>query len=444
MAIKPIDLPAAAGLDYSGNDVRHFSQGDEVSVAGLTNPTRNLAQRDNALANKLNEVVEVVNNHEQFIPLTIPHTNVPSLSEIVVANYRIPAGFEARVLNAVVGTTPTSTNAELDVYYSASFGGSTGTSVVTTTPGSEFTGDVNFYQTGEFIIVLKNTGASTLEIASSVTLTMRPLGAEGTLLVGSIIVGEKGQPGQRGGIGPQGRPGTGGAGSPGSPGMVFIGNWTNGITYHVNEVINYAYSGTYGSWICRAQHVSSLGVNDPQNDLVTWQWVAFGVIGPIGASGTGGSSGSNAGLPTYATATVNATLVTGNDWLSASVTGYGGGTTLASNSYSIPVDQHYIESGSGPPKGYAWLAGVNNIAFRGSGTITLPTIVGGAKLNFTNAFIDVVAMPNGAVPIEVTGAGTNANLVTCYPVSTTQYVVKVLNNTPIPVSFLTSGLQPIL
>ena len=49
---------------------------------------------------------------------------------------------------------------------------------------------------------MKNTSGVTLEIAGSIMLTMRPVGAEGTLLVGSVIQGEQGNPGQTGPPGP--------------------------------------------------------------------------------------------------------------------------------------------------------------------------------------------------------------------------------------------------
>ena len=54
MAIRPIDLPSAAGIEYGHGDVRHFAQGDAMDVPGLANPTRHLAERDNQLAQKLN------------------------------------------------------------------------------------------------------------------------------------------------------------------------------------------------------------------------------------------------------------------------------------------------------------------------------------------------------------------------------------------------------
>lgn len=438
MAIRPIDLPAAAGIDYGGGDVRHFSQGDAANVPGLSNPTRNLAERDNLLAEKVNEVVQVVNNQEQIVPLPVIRTNVPPNEEIVVLNYRIPAGFEARVLNAIISTTPGSSAAELDVYYSNSFGGTSGTAVVTTTPGSEFTGDVNFYQTGEFIVALKNTGASTLEISASLILTMRPLGAEGTLLVGSVIEGPKGQPGMTGRPGPPGPPGTGGAGS---PGMVWKGPWVNGNSYVPNDVVSYQYSGTYGSWICRVSNTANLGVNDPQADAVTWNYVAYGIVGATGSEGPAGSSGTN--VPEYASGIVTGTLVTGNDWLGLGINGYDGGSTLPSSAYTVEMNETYIQSDIGSPNGFASLRGVFGIAFRGSGTIFLPKQADGAKTDYLNSFIDVVAVANGTVPIEIVDGGTMARLVTCILTGSDQYTVKVLNNDPVMVALVLNGVQPL-
>lgn len=437
MAIKPIEIPAAAGIEYGSGDVRHFSLGDAVNVPGLSNPTRQLAQRDNALAEKLNEVVGVVNNQEQFVPLPVIRTNVPSGEEIIVINYRIPAGFEARVLNAVISANPASASAELNVYYAASFGGTTGTAVVTCTPGSEFNGDVNFYQTGEFIVSLKNTGASMLELAASLMLTMRPLGAEGTLLVGSVIVGPPGKPGMRGGVGPVGPAGTGGAGS---PGMVWRDVWMNGVNYVPNDVVSYSYSGTNGSWICRAAHTANLGVNDPQVDTVTWRAVAYGVVGAAG-TGTTGSSGS---LPVFNTTTVDGTLVTGSDWVGLSLNGYDGGSTLASSTYTVQVDQYFVENATGSPKGLAGLRGAFGIAFKGSGTLILPKIAYGAKLDYAAASVDVVAVANGTLPVEVVSGGTQVRTVTCIATGSDRYTLKSMNGNPVAVSVLINGMQVIL
>lgn len=437
MAVKPIDLPSSAGLDYSGGDVRHFAQGDGVTVPGLSNPTRQLAQRDNILAEKVNEIVAVVNNQEQFVPLAIVRTVVPSGEELTVTNYRIPAGFEARVLNAVIYATASATSAEMDIYYSTTYGATSGESVVTCTPGSEFTGEVNFHQEGEFVVVLKNTGDVSLELAGSVMLTMRPVGAEGTLLVGSVIEGKEGKPGQRGARGEKGDTGTGTAGS---PGMVWKGNWASGSPYIPNDVVAYQFTGTYGSWICRNAHTAGAG-NSPAVDMTTWNAVAFGIKGDKGDDGDPGTGV----IPDYFTTSVDVSLETGSDWQGIAITGYDAQATSPSNTYTIGVDQHYIESTTSgtSPKGYAWLSGVVRLAFRGSGTITLPKISGGAKLDYSNGYIDVVAVANGTSIVENYMSNSQARLCTCIPKDSDKYVVKVLNNNPVWVAFVASGMQPI-
>lgn len=439
MAIRPIDLPAAAGIDYSGGDVRHFSQGDSVDVPGMTNPTRNLAERDNLLSQKVNEIVEVVNNQEQFVPLPIVRTNVPPGEEIVVTNYRIPAGFEARVLNAVISASPTSTSAEVNVYYAASYGGSTGTAVVTATPGSEFTGDVNFYQEGEFIVTLKNTGAATLELASSIMLTMRPLGAEGTLLVGSVIQGEKGAPGMRGGIGPQGIPGTGGAGS---PGMVWQGAWVNGVSYAPNDVVSYAYSGTYGSWICRIANVASTGVNDPQTSITVWNYVAFGVAVP----GSIGDTGPAGGEAQFSSFVPTGYIVTASTYGTRPYTDeYTAGVISQPNTtYPIASLEKGIFNSTGTV-GVALLTAAYRTCFSGSISIILPNIATGGVVNYSTTDIALIAIAAGSYVAQ--GTATNSSVANGTYVKTFKQTthtngwgIEIIGPDPLPMSFVIHGV----
>ena len=443
MAIKPIDLPAAAGIDYSGGDVRHFAQGDAVNVPGLSNPTRHLAFRDDLIAEKINEVVSVVNNQEQFVPLPVVRTTVPPGEEVVVTNYRIPQGFEARVLNAVVSTVPTTTSAELNIMYSSSFGGSAGTNIVTVTPGSEFTGDVNFYQVGEFIISMKNTSGVTLEIAGSIMLTMRPLGAEGTLLVGSIIEGEQGVPGMTGPPGPPGPPGTGGAGS---PGMIWVGPWANGQPYIPNQVVSYQYSGTYGSWICRVANTSNLGVNDPQVDLVTWNWVAYGIF-QQGATGPAGPAG---GQSLFSTTQPTGYIVTGN------VGDYGtnpynaeytaGVASQPNRQYQLVCNETKITSSTGAV-GAAMLNAAYRTCFSGSIAIILPTVADGAAVNYntSNIFLTIVnhgTMVSSGTAINSSATGTYVRTVE-QDTETWGWRVRVISPDALPLSFVATGVQSI-
>lgn len=446
MAVKPIDLPSAAGLDYSGGDVRHFSQGDAMNVPGLSNPTRELAERDNLLAEKMNEVVSVVNNQEQFVPLPVIRTTVPPNEEVIVTNYRIPAGFEARVLNGVVSTSPTSNSAELNVYYSNTYGGNTGASVVTVTPGSEFTGDVNFYQTGEFVVSLKNTGAATLELAASLMLTMRPLGAEGTLLVGSVIEGPRGQPGMRGGTGPPGIPGTGGAGS---PGMVWKGPWANGASYLPTDTVSYAYSGTYGSWICRVAHIASLGVNDPQVDAVTWNYVAYGVA----VAGSAGAVGPTGGDPIFSDTFVNGRIITAANYGTNTYNSeYSAGIiSQPSTTYAVQARELTVLNSTGT-EGVAMLRAAYRTCFSGSISFILPTIADGAAVDYNTAYISMVVVMHGTdvaygtATNSAVGAVNNGGTYVKFLEQTTYtngFGVNIISPDALPVSLLVSGVQSV-
>ena len=438
MPIEPINIPAAAGLDYASGDVRHFSQGDALNVPGLSGPSRYLAQRDNLLASKVNELVSAVNSTEQFVPLPVVRTVVPPTQQLVVLNYRIPVGFEARVLNAVVSTAPASTDVQLYVYYDSSFGGSTGVPVVTVAPGTEFTGSTNFSPAGEFVLVLANNGASTLEVAASVMLTMRPLGSTGALLAGqSVIVGPAGPPGQAGPPGPQGPAGSAGAAT---AGMNWTGPWTLGASYHVNDVASYSYTGTFGSWISTVAHVANSG-NSPQVDSVTWNPVAVGSTGTTVVVQNITTSGS---IPNYLTQTVYGTLVTGSDWANYPLNGYYNGVVAANSTVSnIPMFETSVVSAfanAGYGKGSAFLASTVSIYFIGDGTFTLPKQAYGAYTNYSNAYISAIAAVNGSLAFNHSGDGSVSSVL-IQKVSTDSYALKNLNSAPVAVTVTFIGAQ---
>lgn len=427
MLIQPVDIPTAAGVDYGGGDVRHFSEGDSISVPGMSNPTRQLAQRDNVLADKLNEVIGEVNNTERLIAVPLVRTTVPAVDEVVVANQRIAAGYESRIINAAISCSPASTDGELIVYYNAGFGGSTGTSVVNTS--TEFTSGVQFYPEGEFIVVLRNKSAVSLDIAASVLVATRPLGGQGGLLVGSVVKGDKGDPGIQGPPGIPGPPGTGGAGS---PGMVWLGTWSSGTAYNVNEVVAYTDSGVTSSYICVASHGAT--ITPPPSNPTKWTLVAQGSVGPAGGTGPAG-----AGSVAFAAQSVSGTLTTGSDIVSSAIDGYSPAFS-PSQTYLLPITETKITS-TGTPSGSALLMGTYRALFIGSGTLTLPKSAYGAAVDYTNAFITVMATPNGTTPVDV----SQIYQVTCYPkpATTDSFVFKVEGNSPRPVAFGIYGAQVI-
>lgn len=263
MAIDPVSLPDAAAINYGENDVRHFTEGDALDVVGLSRPTRQLAQRDVALATKVNELVAFVNNREQPFALPVLRTTLPPNSEEVIENFRIPPGFEARVLNAIITSIPPSISAELDIYYATGYGSSTGTQIVSTS--TEFTAGTQFYSNGELIVTLKNRGGVSLEIIASIQLTVRPLGAASGVLLTSAVTSTPGPPGTPGGKGNKGDPGN--PGGPGSPGLTWQGAWSNGATYTTTDVVFWLGS-SYKSLVS-----SNIG-NQPDLSPTFWTFVA--------------------------------------------------------------------------------------------------------------------------------------------------------------------------
>ena len=263
MPIDPISLPNAAAIDYGNGDVRHFSEGDALDVPGLSRPTRELAQRDVDLASKLNETIAVVNNKEQFVPILVPNTTLPPNSEEIVVNFRIPAGFESRILNAIISSAPPSVSAELDIYYSTGYGNSTGTQVVSTS--GEFTAGSEYFSDGEYIITLKNRGGATLNMLASIQATMRPLLETQGVLIPSAVVGKQGPPGPQGPQGPAG--GAGSAGSPGSPGLTWQSTWNSSSTYSSTDVVFWLGS----SWKSLANSNSN---NQPDISPSWWELLA--------------------------------------------------------------------------------------------------------------------------------------------------------------------------
>lgn len=445
--IDPVSLPNAAGLNFGEGDVRHFSEEEALSTPNLQNPTRQLAFRDVLLAKKVNEVISTVNNKEQFVPLPVLRTVISPGTEETISNFRIPKGFEARVLNATISSTPVSSDIELNVIWAAGFGNTTGTNVVTTS--NEFTGGVQFSPQGEFIIVVKNKGAVTVDTVASVLVTMRPLGGFAGVLVGNISV----QPGEPGQPGPKGDPGSGGKGDPGppgQPGLIYRGDWAATTVYSPNDTVTHNFAGTSGvsSFIARVAHTASTG-NQPApfaSPTTEWKFLA-----QAGAAGSGSSiPGPGGGFGTFATTTVSGTFTTGSDFVGDNYdVAYESLSMSPSTSYLIPISETYAGTSSAAtndPKGVAILAGSFRTHFKGAGTITMPKKIYGAKLDYHTGFINCNVAMHGTSFVEVNASGTMVKAVTLekVPSTTDKYVVQVLSGNPVMLEFTFFGAQTVL
>lgn len=210
--IEPLGMPDGSPLDVAGGDVPHLTPTGGLDAVTIANSTRALAMRDVLLRDKVNDLIAAVNNKEQIIPLMIPRTTLGPGETLAACDLRIPAGFEARVLNAAIATTP-ATAVLLEVLYSATFGALVGTSLVSTY--TEATATTSFQSEGELIVQLTNSSTAPADVSASVTVTMRPVTAQLGGVIGPGVAGPAGPAGRDGldstvpgPIGPPGPPGT--------------------------------------------------------------------------------------------------------------------------------------------------------------------------------------------------------------------------------------------
>lgn len=218
--IGTLDMPDGSPLDISGGDVRHLGPRDVLDAASLSRTTRSLAQRDVLLRDKVNELIETVSVKDQLVPLMIPRTRLGLGETLAACDFRIPPGFEARVVSATVAAEP-SGSVLLEVLYTSVFGATGGTAMAATY-GTQTPREL-FCEEGGLVVQLTNS--STLlpaDVSATVTVLVRP---PVTLLggvTGTELPGPPGPPGNDGADstvpGPQGPAGPQGDSIPGPPG----------------------------------------------------------------------------------------------------------------------------------------------------------------------------------------------------------------------------------
>ncbi len=214
--IEPLGMPDGSPIDVAGGDVQHLTPAGGLDAITIANSTRALAMRDVMLRDKVNLLIATVNNKEQIIPLVIPRTTLAPGEVFVSCDLRIPAGFEARILNGAVATTP-ATAVLLEVLYSATFGALDGTSLISTY--TEDSASTSFQSEGGLVVRLTNSSSAPADVSASVIVSMRPVSAQ----LGGVI-----GPGIAGPTGPAGRDGldstvAGPIGPPGPPGQSIVG-----------------------------------------------------------------------------------------------------------------------------------------------------------------------------------------------------------------------------
>ena len=434
MAIDPLSLPSAAGINYGEGDVRHFSEGDAVGVPSISNPTRQLAQRDSLLAEKVNELVTEVNNKEQIIPLPVYRTVMPASAEEIISNLRIPPGYEARVLSAAISSSPLSSNIELNIYWNSTFGNTTGDAVLTTS--SETNGGTKFSPSGEFIIAVKNKGDTTLDIVASVTLTMRPTTAVTSALLPAPSLAPAGPPGPKGEKGESG--GAGPTGPAGSPGLIYRGRWIRlpyPQNYAANDVVTHDFAGTNGasSYVCLLPHIAD-DVNQPNPSLTPssyWDFVAS--AGPTGAAGGSGSAGTTATFG-FSTNLVQGTLWTSSDFIGYVYnSNYDMQAVMPGRKYGINFEENAMVAPASSPSGISMVRAAFAACFTGTIGVYLPSTGEGALSDYTWDSCQLNVAQHGSL-------ATNIQATTVERVSDRGMNV-MQTNTPTPLWINVSGNQ---
>ena len=270
--IAPLNLPDAAGYVYMGGDVAHQTPDAPIDWANLSYTTRTLAARDNLIADKVEALIAQVNNREQIIPVSVPSVYLGPGDVEAVTTIRIPGGFEARVLNAAVSSSPVPNICFLQVLYSAQFGAATGQMVSSTY--NENTSATSFYPAGEFVITLSNGGTQGVTAIASVMITMQPVVDQPGSVIGPGVQGEQGPPGPAGQDGLDGGPGP--IGPAGPTGIVYTGQW-NSLTNYVPTDVAYYNFGLLGvaAYYCLLPNTNQQPPSPGAAPSAYWDLIAY-------------------------------------------------------------------------------------------------------------------------------------------------------------------------
>lgn len=391
--IEPVSLPSGAGVDYAGGDVRHVSETiDELSGRSISATTRQLAERDNLLAAAVNQLIAAVNNKDQVDNIPLPAVKVAPGDTVTVTSLRIPAGFEMRILNAVVNSAPSGV-VRLDVLYNQGvYGQLTGDEIVVSTL-SEFTDGTSFKASGELIVRYINTSGRTAEAVASITVTQRPVGAQKGGIIGPGATGQQGERGPQGPVGPQGSAGL--PGSAGAIGINYRGSWSGTTNYSQRDSTVYDGSTFYAI-------AANLNKVPPAPDLAPsafWNLLARkGSTGPQGTQGTQGTQGPQGPVssPFYDIRAGLTSVVTGAGFV-AGTTEDGYEAPSAGSTYSFPWTESTIFGGvpASTVDGVHQVRGKRKLIYRGPLSVTLPTWSDGASGTWTADDISVSATMHG-------------------------------------------------
>jgi hypothetical protein len=170
-----LTLPGAAAQNYRNGDVRHFGPMDVFDSDAVSQATRNLAYRDAVIVDKINELITAINSSSLHVLPIVPVTVTLAPSEsLVVARFRIPSGYEAKITTAALYSSVASGVTLTVMYSSETYGESSSyTQIFTLLSGSEINPNTDFYKNGEFVFKLDSISATGTDVNLSALIGMQ-------------------------------------------------------------------------------------------------------------------------------------------------------------------------------------------------------------------------------------------------------------------------------
>jgi hypothetical protein len=159
-------------------DVRHLGPDDVLSSVSISNVTKQLSERDYLLAASFNGLLAELKSLDQPMPVVLPRISLPAMATEWLGNFRIPAGYSASVLNAIVASSPIAGKATLEVVHSSGTYGQSGsgegvTRLVTTV--GEYSVAGAYVGEGELIFRVTSSSTRRIAVSASVLIALRRL-----------------------------------------------------------------------------------------------------------------------------------------------------------------------------------------------------------------------------------------------------------------------------
>lgn len=150
--------------------VQHLSNDQVMDATSISAVTQQLESIDSDIIGSVNSLITELKSTPQVVSVVIPPTSLAAGNIALLGNFRIPVGYTATVLNAIIAATPSQV-VSLAVIASAGTYGTNGTgqgSITLVNTISEYSANGQFVPAGE--LIFKATSSATVRVTVSVSV----------------------------------------------------------------------------------------------------------------------------------------------------------------------------------------------------------------------------------------------------------------------------------